>query len=74
MPKTPEKCREIREETRKKILHDAMLYFARNALRARKSATLPTISVSVKALYTSILNRKKIYSRKFSPFATTIRK
>lgn len=38
MPKSQERCREIREETRSKILHDSMLYFAKTALQGQKSA------------------------------------
>lgn len=30
MPKSQERCQEIREETRSKILKDSMLYFAKN--------------------------------------------
>ncbi|MDE7439150.1 MAG: TetR/AcrR family transcriptional regulator, partial [Clostridia bacterium] len=40
MPKTPERCQEIREETRKKILHDAMLFFARNGFAGTKISDL----------------------------------
>lgn len=36
MPKTPERCQELREETRKKILRDAILYFARNGFAGTK--------------------------------------
>lgn len=40
MPKSQEKCRMIREEMRKKILHDAMLYFARNGFAGTKISDL----------------------------------
>lgn len=40
MPKSAERCREIREEARAKILHDAMLYFARNGFAGTKISDL----------------------------------
>ena len=40
MPKSPEKCQEIREETRSKILHDSMLYFAKNGFAGTKISDL----------------------------------
>ena len=33
MPKSKERCNEIREEMRKTILQKSLLYFARNGLR-----------------------------------------
>lgn len=40
MPKTPERCQEIRDEMRNKILHDSMLYFARNGFAGTKISDL----------------------------------
>ena len=40
MPKTPERCQESREEMRTKILHDSMLYFARNGFAGTKISDL----------------------------------
>ena len=40
MPKSPEKCQEIREETRSKIFHDSMLYFAKNGFAGTKISDL----------------------------------
>ena len=40
MPKSPERCQEIREEARSKILHDSMLYFAKNGFAGTKISDL----------------------------------
>lgn len=40
MPKSPERCREIREQTRSKILHSSMLYFAKNGFSGTKIGDL----------------------------------
>lgn len=40
MPKSQERCQEIREETRSKILKDSMLYFARNGFAGTKISDL----------------------------------
>lgn len=40
MPKSQERCQEIREETRSKILHDSMLYFAKNGFAGTKISDL----------------------------------
>ena len=36
MPKSPERCQEIRQEMRSKILHESMLYFAKNGFSGTK--------------------------------------
>ena len=40
MPKSPERCKEIRTEMRTKILHESMLYFARNGFNGTKISDL----------------------------------
>lgn len=40
MLKSQERCQEIREETRSKILHDSMLYFAKNGFAGTKISDL----------------------------------
>lgn len=40
MPKSKERCREIRDEMRKTILHKSLLYFARNGFAGTKIADL----------------------------------
>lgn len=40
MPKSPERCQEIRDEMRSKILHESMLYFARNGFSGTKISDL----------------------------------
>lgn len=40
MPKSAEKCKEIRDEMRSRILHESMLYFARNGFAGTKISDL----------------------------------
>ena len=40
MPKSQERCQEIREEVRSKILHESMLYFAKNGFAGTKISDL----------------------------------
>lgn len=40
MPKSAEKCKEIRDEMRNRILHESMLYFARNGFAGTKISDL----------------------------------
>ena len=40
MPKSPERCQEIRDEMRNKILHNSILYFAKNGLSGTKISDL----------------------------------
>lgn len=40
MPKSAEKCREIRDEMKSRILHESMLYFARNGFAGTKISDL----------------------------------
>ena len=40
MPKSQERCEEIRNEMRNKILHESMLYFARNGFAGTKISDL----------------------------------
>lgn len=62
MPKTPEKCQEIREETRKKILHDAMLYFARNGFAGTKISDLANyIGIGQGTLYIYFKSKEDLF-------------
>ncbi len=40
MPKSPERCQEIREEMRSKILHESIIYFAKNGFSGTKISDL----------------------------------
>lgn len=66
MPKTPERCQEIREETRKKILHDAMLYFARNGFAGTKISDLADyIGIGQGTLYLYFKSKEDLFKEIF---------
>ena len=66
MPKTPERCQEIREETRKKILHDAMLYFARNGFAGTKISDLADyIGIGQGTLYIYFKSKEDLFKEIF---------
>ena len=66
MPKTPEKCQEIREETRKKILRDAMLYFARNGFAGTKISDLADyIGIGQGTLYIYFKSKEDLFKEIF---------
>ncbi|MDE7083597.1 MAG: TetR/AcrR family transcriptional regulator [Clostridia bacterium] len=67
MPKTPERCQEIREETRKKILHDAMLYFARNGFAGTKISDLADyIGIGQGTLYIYFKSKEDLFKEIFT--------
>ncbi len=67
MPKTPERCQEIREETRKKILHDAMLYFARNGFAGTKISDLADyIGIGQGTLYIYFKSKEDLFKEIFA--------
>ena len=66
MPKTPERCQEIREETRKKILHDAMLFFARNGFAGTKISDLANyIGIGQGTLYIYFKSKEDLFKEIF---------
>lgn len=66
MPKTPQRCQEIREETRKKILHDAMLYFARNGFAGTKISDLADyIGIGQGTLYIYFKSKEDLFKEIF---------
>lgn len=66
MPKTPERCQEIREETRKKILHDAILYFARNGFAGTKISDLANyIGIGQGTLYIYFKSKEDLFKEIF---------
>lgn len=66
MPKTSQRCQEIREETRKKILHDAMLYFARNGFAGTKISDLADyIGIGQGTLYIYFKSKEDLFKEIF---------
>lgn len=62
MPKSPERCQEIREETRTKILHDSMLYFAKNGFAGTKISDLAkSIGIGQGTLYLYFKSKEDLF-------------
>lgn len=67
MPKTPERCKEIREETKKKILHNAMLYFAKNGFAGTKISDLADyIGIGQGTLYIYFKSKEDLFKEIFA--------
>lgn len=67
MPKSPEKCQEIREETRSKILHDSMLYFAKNGFAGTKISDLAKhIGIAQGSLYMYFASKEELFNTIFA--------
>ena len=63
MPKSSERCKEIREETRSKILHDAMLYFAKNGFAGTKISDLAkSIGIAQGTLYLYFESKEDLFN------------
>ena len=62
MPKSPGRCQEIREETRSKILHDAMLYFAKNGFAGTRISDLSkSIGIGQGTLYLYFKSKEDLF-------------
>lgn len=62
MPKSPERCQEIRQETRAKILHDAMLYFAKNGFAGTKISDLSkSIGIGQGTMYLYFKSKEDLF-------------
>lgn len=62
MPKSPERCQEIREEMRTRILHDAMLYFAKNGFAGTKISDLAkNIGIGQGTLYLYFKSKEDLF-------------
>ena len=62
MPKSAERCQEIREETRSKILHDSMLYFAKNGFDGTKISDLAKhIGIGQGTLYVYFKSKEELF-------------
>lgn len=67
MPKSPERCQEIREETRARILHDAMLYFAKNGFAGTKISDLSkSIGIGQGTLYLYFKSKEDLFHAIYS--------
>ena len=63
MPKSPERCQEIREEMRLKILHDSMLYFAKNGFAGTKISELAnSIGIAQGTIYLYFKSKEALFS------------
>lgn len=62
MPKSPERCQEIREEMRNKILHESMLYFARNGFSGTKISDLSKhIGIGQGTIYVYFKSKEELF-------------
>lgn len=62
MPKSSERCKEIREETRSKILHDATLYFAKNGFAGTKIGDLAqSIGIGQGTMYLYFKSKEELF-------------
>lgn len=67
MPKSKERCQEIRMETRSKILHDSMLYFARNGFAGTKISDLAKhIGIGQGTLYIYFKSKEELFHEIFT--------
>lgn len=63
MPKSQERCQEIRMETRSKILHDSMLYFAKNGFAGTKISDLAKhIGIGQGTLYIYFKSKEELFN------------
>lgn len=67
MPKSQERCQEIREETRSKILNESMLYFAKNGFAGTKISDLAKhIGIGQGTLYIYFKSKEELFNEIFS--------
>lgn len=67
MPKTPERCQELRDEMRNKILHDSMLYFARNGFAGTKISDLAKhIGIGQGTIYLYFKSKEDLFNEVFN--------
>ena len=71
MPKSPERCQEIRKEMRTKILNESMLYFARNGFAGTKISELAkSIGIGQGTLYLYFESKEDLFHEIFSMIDT----
>lgn len=62
MPKSPERCEEIRNEMRSKILHESMLYFAKNGFSGTKISDLAKhIGIGQGTIYVYFSSKEELF-------------
>lgn len=67
MPKSKARCQEIRMETRSKILHDSMLYFAKNGFAGTKISDLAKhIGIGQGTLYIYFKSKEELFHEIFA--------
>lgn len=67
MPKSQERCQEIREETRARIIHNSMLYFARNGFAGTKISDLAkNIGIGQGTLYLYFKSKEELFHEIFA--------
>ena len=67
MPKSQERCREIREETRNLIIRKSVLYFAKNGFDGTKISDLSRhIGIAQGSMYIYFKSKEELYSEIFS--------
>lgn len=67
MPKSTERCQEIRVETRSKILHDSMLFFAKNGFDGTKISDLAKhIGIGQGTLYVYFKSKEELFNEIFA--------
>jgi AcrR family transcriptional regulator len=67
MPKSQERCREIREETRNLIIRKSVLYFAKNGFDGTKISDLSRhIGIAQGTIYIYFKSKEELYSEIFS--------
>lgn len=67
MPKTPERCQEIRLETRSRILHNAMLFFAKNGFAGTKISDLANqLGIGQGTLYVYFKSKEELFNEIFT--------
>lgn len=67
MPKSQERCQEIREETRNLIIRKSVLYFAKNGFDGTKISDLSRhIGIAQGTIYIYFKSKEELYSKIFS--------
>ena len=67
MPKSQERCQEIREETKKQIVKKSVLYFAKNGFAGTKISDLSkSIGIAQGTIYLYFKSKEELYDEIFS--------
>ena len=67
MPKSQERCKEIREETKSQIIKKSILFFARNGFAGTKISELSKhIGIAQGTIYLYFKSKEELYSEIFS--------